>query len=194
MITIPSRATCLDLLRRLEMPPNIFRHSLMVTGVSLLLGRHLNGTGNRLDLQTLEAGALLHDVAKERSLRTGEPHDRLGAELLLEMGYPAAVADIVGDHVTLDSGCLSGRLSESLIVNYSDKRVKHDRIVTIQERFADLIDRYAKSPEHMSSLLGRCDLYLELERKIFAHLHINPADYEIVNLAVPDDHSYFLAP
>ena len=193
MAAIPSRASCLVLLNAIEMPPHILRHSLMVTEVSLFLGRHLNGNGNRLDLQLVEAGALLHDIAKERSLRTGEPHDRLGADLLIESGYPT-VAVIVRDHIRLDLGCLTGPLTESLIVNYSDKRVKHDRIVTIRERFTDLIDRYANSPEHIASLLDRCGLYLELEQKIFAHLHISPNGEEILNLAITDEHSYSLAP
>lgn len=178
---IPSRSTCFALMRHMQMPPHIRMHSLVVAEIALFLTRSLSGDGVRLDLQLVEAAALLHDIAKDQSLRTGERHNRLGAHMLSRLGYPA-VAQIVGDHVELDSLCLVGPITESIIVNYSDKRVKHDRIVTLHERFRDLVARYARTPEHGLLLLEKRDLYLELERKIFEKLPIGPTSDEIMHL------------
>jgi len=156
----------------------------MVAQIALFLARLLNGNGIRLDLQLVEAAALLHDIAKERSLCTGERHDQLGAAMLVEFGYPS-VAAIVGDHVSLDASHLKGPITESLLVNYADKRVKHDRIVTLADRFDDLLDRYARTLEHRLSLLQKLHLYLALERKIFDRLSISPSGKEVMELS-PD--------
>ena len=40
-----------------------------------------------------------------------------------------AIARIVEEHISLDSSQVAGPVTESLIVNYSDKRVRHDQVV-----------------------------------------------------------------
>lgn len=178
---IPSRSTCFALMRQVQMPPHIRMHSLVVAEIAAFLTRSLSGNGVRLDLRLVEAAALLHDIAKDRSLRTGEQHNQLGARILNGLGYPA-VARIVEDHLVLDSVCLAEPVTESIIVNYADKRVKHDLIVTLHERFKDLVDRYARTPEHGLLLLEKRDLYLALEQKIFEKLPIGPSSDEIMCL------------
>jgi uncharacterized protein len=183
MITIPSRDTCLDLMHQMHMPPHIQRHCRAVAQVALFLARILNGNSVRLDLSLVEAAALLHDIAKERSLVTGESHDLLGETMLIELGYPS-VATIVGDHVSLTALDLDGPITESLIVNYADKRVKHDHIVTVADRFNDLMDRYARTSEFKLFMLEKLHLYLALEQKIFNHLSIGPSGKEIMSLSL----------
>ena len=84
----------------------------------------------------------------------------------------------------MDAIRLYGPITESLIVNYADKRVKHDQIVTIQERFEDLIDRYAKTEQHRVRLREKLGEYLVLERRIFEHLAISPIEAELMNLSL----------
>ena len=180
---VPSRDECLELLTQHEMPLHIRRHSLMVAEVALFIAARLNCNSCRLDLRLVEAAALLHDIGKMSGLETGENHAELGARMLDGI-VAAPVARIVEEHVYLDISQTAGPLTESLIVNYSDKRVKHDRVVSVRERYEDLIERYAKSPLQARRLRGKLDLYVALERTIFSHLSIAPHDPEIMGITI----------
>ena len=52
------------------------------------------------------------------------------------------IAPIVGEHVRLKNYHLNGAFSEKEVVYYADKRVKHDRVVTLKERQDYIIERY----------------------------------------------------
>jgi hypothetical protein len=103
--------------------------------------------------------------------------------MLNGMVHPV-IAQIVREHIFLDSSQVDGPINESLLVNYSDKRVKHDQVVTVEERYHDLIARYAKSPSHREFLLDKLGLYRELEKGIFSHLTITPEGAEIMGLTL----------
>jgi uncharacterized protein len=172
---IPTRSQCLALMEQTQMPEHIQKHSITVAHVAVFLGGLLNQNGVRLNLGLLEAGALLHDIAKARTLSTGQRHEDLGAGMLESWGY-AMLSPLVREHVILESSALLGPITESLVVNYADKRVKHDQIVPLKDRFYDLIGRYAKTSEHRTWLRTKFELYLLLESKIFEHLTISPKD------------------
>jgi uncharacterized protein len=184
MEPFPSRDQCLGLMERVRMQAHIRKHSFMVTQIALYLGRLLNRNGGRLNPDLLEAGALLHDIAKPRSIVTGERHEELGARMVEEWGYPE-VARIVREHVSMDREFAAGPLSESVLVNYADKRVKHYEIVTLQERFTDLMVRYARTEEHRALMNRKLSLYQELEGRIFSHLEITPVEAELMQLPLP---------
>ncbi len=168
------------------MPCHIRIHSAMVAEIALFLGRRLDTFPGCLDLDLLEAGALLHDIGKPRSLVTGERHHELGAEMLETWGY-AKVAPIVRDHVAMDESLANGPITESLLVNYADKRVKHDAIVTLEERFEDLIVRYSRTWEQASVLRDRLELYRRLEERIFGRLTVGPTAESLMRLELVDD-------
>lgn len=178
-----SRAQCLKLLNEFEMPHHIQVHSFLVAEVALLIGRKLNQNSSELNLELIEAAALLHDVGKQPSFKTREDHAVLGARMLEGLVAPA-IAEIVRDHIFLESSLIDGPITESLLVNYSDKRVKHDQVVSVEERYHDLIARYAKSPAHRKLLLEKLELYLALEKRIFSHLSIAPLGKEIMGIAL----------
>ena len=178
-----SRAECLELLQRFDMPEHIRRHSLLVTEVALFLAGHINNNGSRLDPGLVEAAALLHDIGKISSIGTGEDHAVRGAQMLDGVVAPA-IADIVRQHISLDASQVAGPITESLLVNYSDKRVRHDQVVSIEERYQDLIARYAKSPANEQFLRRKLNLYIELERTIFSHLSIAPKGEEIMGITI----------
>ena len=181
-LATPTREQCLKLIAQVEMPPHIQNHSFMVAEISLYLGGFLKKEYPSLDLALLQASALLHDIAKALSLSTGESHSALGARMLEEWGY-LHIAPIVEEHAGLESHRLQGPLNESLIVNYSDKRVKHDQVVSLEDRFYDLMDRYGKTREHKSRIWRKLDLYRMLEDKIFARLPISPEERELMELS-----------
>jgi uncharacterized protein len=175
----PSRQECFELIRRYEMLPHIVRHSELVADVALLIARKLNSGGEHLDLALVEAGALLHDIAKTMCIKTNENHAQTGGELLAALGYPA-VADIVRQHIRLDPHTGDPRaVTEVELVNYADKRVKHEEVVDIGERFRDVLKRYAKKLPGLEPRLKKVQLETErLEERIFSKIDITPQDLE----------------
>lgn len=125
------------------MLPHILQHSLTVSRVAVLLARTLNSHGGGYNLAEIEAASLLHDITKTRSLSSGENHSLTGAAAVAQLGYPG-VADIIRQHVTPDSG--GNSITAAEVVSYADKRVLHDRVVSLAERFAYLKERYGRSP------------------------------------------------
>jgi uncharacterized protein len=153
---VPSVNECLGIMDKYQMMPNIRRHSLMVARVAFILGEALNRRSSDLNMKLILAGALLHDIAKTRSLREGGNHVELGEKMVLEMGYPE-VACIVAQHVGEGSE-IADTIDEAAVVNYADKRVQHDRIVPLRDRFEDLVARYGRWGETPSVLRGRSAL------------------------------------
>lgn len=168
-------------MRQEGMPPHIQKHSLVVTRIALYLTRLLNEDSSRLDARLVESAGLLHDIAKMQCILTGENHALVGAYMVEQWGYHA-IAPIVADHIHLKPEQLDGPLTESLLVNYADKRVKHEEIVTLEERFRDLIERYSTSSEMRRGLEGKLSLYLRLQEKIFERIIVDPDDLLYLNL------------
>ncbi len=170
---IPSRKECFLLLEQYNVPEHIIQHSQMVQKVALSLCLLLNRQGENLDCAMVEAASLLHDIAKIQSLDTGTGHDRAGAHLLHQLGYPK-IAEIVRQHVVLDDEIWDHPFTEVALVYYADKRVKHTQIVSLAERFQDLQERYGRSPSSatwLSDLGRRCH---QLEAAIFQRLPVSP--------------------
>lgn len=161
---IPSQEECDQLLSQYNMLPNIIDHSRQVMRVSLAITDHLQ-TAVSIDRNLVLAAALLHDITKTRALKTKEKHDQSGAELLQSLGF-CRVAEIVRQHVALEDFDPEGRLEEQEIVNYADKRVMHDRIVSLPERMKDLIERYGATEEIRQSIRRNGDQILAVEKKI----------------------------
>jgi uncharacterized protein len=176
---IPTREECLRLMGEYGMLENITSHSLAVARVALFLSAELNKRGQKLDLRLVEAASLLHDLTKTECLKTKEDHAVTGSLLLKRIGYDR-VGEIVARHIWLGKAVDPSCVCEEEIVNYADKRVMHDRIVSLEERFRDLKERYGK--------LGRAEDYLEplrdetfgIENKIFLILQIHPKDLPLL--------------
>ena len=168
---IPSREECDELMAKYSMLPNIVAHSQQVMRVSLAITDNLkNGVSINRDL--VMAAALLHDITKTRSLKTREPHDQYGEELLRGLGF-ARVGEIVKQHVILLDFDPKGRLEEREIINYADKRVMHDRIVSLAERVQDLIQRYGTSEEIKNRIQQNESRVIAIEKKIAGFIAID---------------------
>jgi putative nucleotidyltransferase with HDIG domain len=165
-------------MQRFGMLPNIRKHSLLVYQVALTIDSLLISNGSRLNHHLIEAGALLHDITKTRALKTGENHSETGAQLLEQLGF-SEVAIVVGQHVNLTpQENVSFSLTEAKVVNYSDKRVMHDQIVNLDERFEDIRARYGTTPEKIQRIRQTEKQARDLERKILSHLSIPQAYLE----------------
>lgn len=172
-MNIPDKTTCLSLMDRYEMLPNIKDHSLMVSNVAVFLGKKLMEKGFDLNIQLIEASALLHDITKTISFKTKEDHAYTGGLLLDKLGYHR-VAFIVQQHVFLNNWDVNKNIAEEHIVNYSDKRVMHDKIVTLHKRFDDLKIRYGKTQEKLERIDKMFRKTIELETGIFCLLPFEP--------------------
>ncbi len=166
---IPSRDECMDLMEQYGMLPNIVDHSRQVMHVSLAIVDHLQNRAG-IDREMVLAGALLHDITKTRSLETKERHDASGGVLLRERGY-VRIAEIVEQHVVLREFNPHGDLEEREIVFYADKRVMHDKVVTLDERVADLLQRYGKTEEIRRRILENLRSVYAVEDKIARFLN-----------------------
>lgn len=175
MFKIPSRNECLKLMKEYGMPENIKAHCFKVRDVSVFLAKELNKKGEELDIRLIESSALLHDISKMYCKNSNKRHDEVGAGLLKSLGYEK-VADIVEQHVVINKK-LPENITEEEVINYADKRVMHDKIVSISKRFEDIKERYASPDPDMTK---RIDLSVKegclLEKRIFKNLDFSPDD------------------
>lgn len=161
---IPSREECDELMAEYGMLPNIIDHSRQVMRVALMITDHLK-SGLSINRELVMASALLHDITKTRSLKTKEPHAQSGGKLLRDLGF-ARTGEIVEQHVLLSAFDPREKLNEREIVNYADKRVMHDRIVSLAQRVEDLLHRYGAAEETRKMIRLNARNACAIEKKI----------------------------
>ena len=138
----PSDAYCFDLWERFDMLPHIRAHSLAVGRVATTLALRAKDAGLDVDVQLVRASGLLHDIAKTYTIRHGGNHGQLGGAWVQEItGNPQLAMGIV-HHVHWPWALDLKAFFLPLAIIYSDKRVRHDAVVTLDERFEDLYSRY----------------------------------------------------
>ena len=173
MLHIPPYKQCCLLLDDMNMPAHIQAHSRMVRQVALLLADGLILAGIDINRDLVSASALLHDITKPRSFITGEKHAQTGGEYLRQLGY-CEVGEIIRQHVVLDAYFAGDTPSEAEVVNYADKRVLHDKIVSLQERMQYIMDRYAKTEAYKKRFQHVWQQTRRLEERLFAYLVFEP--------------------
>ncbi|RJX28946.1 MAG: HD domain-containing protein [Desulfarculus sp.] len=172
---LPSREEIARLWNRYGMLDNIREHSRVVTAVALLVTDWLAQAGTKLNRRAVEAGALLHDIAKTPCLGTETRHDRQGEAILAGLGYPE-LGYLVRNHVVLPP---EEPLDETMLVNYADKRVNHDQLVDLADRFAYIAGRYGRGMPHLEQRIAQgLERAREVERLIFERINHGrtPAD------------------
>ena len=164
-IIIPTDEECYELIKRYGMLDNIVAHSVQVMKVSMALVENLR-IPSMVHAGLVRTSALLHDIAKTRTIGSRElRHDLIGGEIMRELGYDA-IAEIVESHVVFDNFDPDGPLEEREIVFYADKRVMHDRIVTIDDRVSDLVDRYGINERVIRIITENKTFILDIEKKL----------------------------
>jgi len=170
-----SKKECFKLIKSMDMMDHIVDHSVMVSNVALFLSHQLKKTFPELDTQLATCAALLHDITKTRSFSTKESHSETGGLLLSKRGYPK-VGDIIRQHIILDSYETDSLVTEQEIVNYSDKRVLNDKVVSLTERLEYIKLRYGTRKEFKDRIQIMWSNTVTLENKIFLHLDITPGE------------------
>jgi len=170
---IPSLEETYFLLEKEKVPEHIITHSEKVALISLFIGCFLKENGEKIDTQLLVVGALLHDIKKYEALLTGKNHALLGYEFMEKLGYKR-IGEIIKAHIYLEINSIDFPLTEEEIVHYADKRVMHDKIVTLKERFEDLKKRYGKDEQIILRLEFLEKLNYLIEERIFNRLPFTP--------------------
>lgn len=170
-VKLPTREECFELLKEYKVPENIIQHTLLVTKIAVFLAKKLKETGLDIDVELVDRASLVHDLDKIQTLNTGK-HGLVTEEILIKRGYPL-VGKIAMQHKygTIHDPALSW---EAKIVNYADKRVAHDKLVSLKERVDEAWERYKH--KYKKRDLKAVRLFEELEKNIFSRIKINPED------------------
>lgn len=147
-LPVPSDGECYGLWDTYAMPDHIREHSMRVGDIAQAMTERASEVGTLpggTDVQAVKAAALLHDLAKSYSIEYGGQHAQLGAAWVLEETRNPVIAQAVLHHVWWPLDADLERHFLALAVLYADKRVKHEKIVSVGVRYVDLFERYAKN-------------------------------------------------
>lgn len=137
-MNIPSREQCLQILKNNKTPSNIIEHCKTVVKFAGKIADGLIKKGVKVNKALVIAAALLHDIERHK-----DNHVARGAELVKKLGYPE-VAKVISKHtlykVEIEEN--QPKTFEEKIVFYADKRVKNDKVVSLEERYDDIKKRY----------------------------------------------------
>lgn len=174
---VPDERQCVRLWDKYGMMPHIREHCRAVASVAVDIVRRAAERGlapaeRGLTEAYALAGGLLHDIAKTYTIRHGGAHSQLGAAWIREETGNPALAQAVLWHVAWpwEGGPLDDTadpLRLPVIVAYADKRVRHADIVSVQERFDDLLVRYGTDDEKRKMLEETRAHSLAVEQAIF---------------------------
>lgn len=155
-----------ELWDKYQVPKNIRQHSIKVTKLSLDLAQKIKNQGLSIDLDLIYNSGMLHDIAKFLCLQNDNRHPKEGARILKEHGLKKE-AEIVLKH-GLDEIFEPDSLDswEAKIVYYADKRVVHDKITTLSEKFKYMKKRYAR---HLKEIEKAEPKVYELEKELISN-------------------------
>lgn len=162
MSKIPAYFECLQLLKKYKVPQNVIAHCIKVNEVAMLLARKIAARGEKINLELVDAASLLHDIDKVLD-NNGENHGKLSRQILEKEGFPE-VGKLAEKHIMHTILKENGLLTlEEKIVFYADKRVNHDKIVSIEERFRYYRKTY---PQYIDTMNHTEPLVNELENEL----------------------------
>jgi len=141
-LPVPDDKACEAHWANFGMLDNIADHSRTVARIATFLANRAKEMGLNVDVPTVRASALLHDIAKTYCIIHGGNHSQLGGAWVSDFTGNPAIASGVTHHVIWPFEMDIPKYFTPLAVIYADKRVRHDNIVTIESRFEDLIKRY----------------------------------------------------
>ncbi len=183
-IRVPTREQCLTFMDDFVMLDNIRLHSLMVAhaAAALLAGLRMAGkTRAPLPAEDLVvAGALLHDIAKTQCLHGICKHALVGREICRDLGFPE-IGEIVSEHVVLSDYAPEryrlGIFNAKELIYYADKRVRHDKIVSLESRLEYILERYGENdPQKEVMIIANFQICQEFERLLFSFLDFPPSE------------------
>lgn len=176
------------LINEFHVPKHIRRHCEKVAQVCKIIGEKLAQKGEKINMELLLAGAWLHDLVRIcdftvwnpenfpdkhddkhhekwkqiRSKYSGKTHEEAAYEILSEMGE-RDLARLIRSH-KFENIKHPFRNWEEKILYYADKRVEHDKIVSLAHRLEKGAKRNADTKKKKS--LKVWPKIFELEKEI----------------------------
>lgn len=141
-LPVPNDRKCREFWSQFDMLDNVAEHSHEVARIATFLAARAREVGFDAHVPTVRASALMHDIAKSYCIINGGNHSQLGGAWTIELTKNPAIAVGVTHHVYWPFELDLDKYFTPLAVIYADKRVNHNKIVSIKDRFADLIIRY----------------------------------------------------
>lgn len=142
-------------------PKHIIAHMRQVAYVCEFLASGMIKKGFEIDIGTIESAALLHDV-----LRTTDWHEKAMARVMRQKGEHK-IANLIAKHGFFSIWKL--KTWEEKILYYADKRVDHDKIVSLKKRFEEGRKRNF-TPKDDMKLVGKTEKEVEKLEKEFAEI------------------------
>ncbi|ACN13812.1 putative hydrolase, HD superfamily protein [Desulforapulum autotrophicum HRM2] len=158
---IPEPLKCMELLETSPFADDrIVRHCVRVARTADKICSLLDQTPSRLNVDLVNAGALLHDIARKQP-----NHAVRGGKILEDLGFPE-VADIVAVHMDLTSDS-DGPVTESEIVYFADKLTVNDGFcLDVEERFNKKLIRFSADPEAVQAIGHRLETFCIIRAKL----------------------------
>jgi putative nucleotidyltransferase with HDIG domain len=167
-----NRTEALKILEEEGIKGRVLKHSLKVNEVAMFLGKKLVKKGKKINLNLLDVASLLHDIGKKLSDETDLNHVDAGAKIL-QKGNLEKIAEIIKKH-SINSIIEKEKIPqtwEEKLIYYTDRRVKEDNLVSIDERLKDMKKRYPKIKSMIEKVKPKIK---ELEDEIFGIIRIDP--------------------
>lgn len=186
-------------------PLHVQEHIKQVASVAMRIAQEYVLEGEIINLKALYTAAMLHDLTRvcdfmelekdrfdedvteekwnkwkgQREKWKGIHHADIAFEFFKGLGY-TKTAEIIRTHksrIIVEEPEALNTIEKKLLY-YSDKRVKHDEIVDLKERFRDGWERYAKYDDSQTrKLFDNIEkLTFELEKELFEGIQMNPED------------------
>jgi uncharacterized protein len=193
----------LKLLEKLKLPKHIVSHSKKVAYVCGIIADKYLEKGIKIDKDLLISAAYLHDLVrtidfsdeayrnlcknyKKEDIKIWEQlkkkykgldHSEAAYKYLYNMGEKK-IALIVKKHRfdAVLSVKDKPKTIEEKIMTYADKRVLHEKIVSLRERLDDGEIRYNPEGKNLARQKKIHKKYFEMENEIFGKIDLNPDD------------------
>lgn len=178
-LPVPTEDECFALWEETSMFNNVREHSLAVAAVATFLAQKGSEMGMEVDVDAVRASALLHDIAKTYSILYGGNHSQLGGAWTVEYTGNPVIASGVTHHVFWPFELDVEKYFLQLAVLYGDKRVAHDQLVHIEERFEDLLDRYGRTGLIRERMTVMHEQVVEVERLFSDTLKVDLNEYSL---------------
>ena len=176
---VPDEEECRSLWDKYAMPEHIRAHSRKVADLATHLAVLLERAGANIHVPSVLAAALLHDLGKYYTIQNGGSHGQIGGAWVENETRNPHIAQGVLLHVRwiwhVDATIDEWLLSYCLI--YADKRVMHDAVVTCEERYKDLLERYGHTEEARRRITASHEQGLEIEAALSRRLRIPLHEY-----------------
>jgi putative nucleotidyltransferase with HDIG domain len=170
---VPDQKECEKLWARFAMPEHIQEHSSRVAAIARSIAELAQQKNWHVNVDAVYAAGLLHDLGKAYCIKHGGAHTQVGASLVMEHVANPAIAQGVMHHVFWPGEIDLKKFFLPLVIIYSDKRVKHNQVVSLEERFDDLFDRYGKDNETRKLIQRSKDQALDIARQLTTQLGVN---------------------